>query len=594
MTELNKVPEAQYTWNLEDIFPNQEAWESAYTQVQSEIDSYAQREGTVRMDPEGAILASSRIGQDFLPVAEYAYLMLESNNADENAQALTERVRTLGARFAAASSFLEPELLEMSEAELRALGEKAEMADFSEMLRLLIHHKKHMLSKQEEHLLAIMEPVLDGPESTYNMLSNVDMKFPDMTMPDGSTEELTEGNFSGYRIHPDRSVRKQAFEHIFGTYGRYGTTIASVFGTSVKKDNIIAAARHYDSALQAAMEPLEIPTVVYDQLISVIHDSLPLLDRYLAIRRQRMGLDELHMYDLYVPMVNSAHMSLSFDEAFEMVVDGLAPMGRDYTDILRTARAQRWMDVYPRHGKSSGAFSMGALASVHPFVLLNHNDNLDCAFTIAHELGHSMHSYYSNRNQPHPKRQYSLFVAEVASTCNEAVMMRHLLQRYDDPKIKAYLLNHFLEQFRTTCFRQTMFAEFEKAVHEMDARGEPLTRESMNRVYLDLNRLYYGRECHVDDWIACEWMRIPHFYRAYYVYVYATGLCAAVTLSRKILLEGENAVRQYREFLSAGCSLPPVEALKLAGVDMSRPEPLQAAMQVFRETLDSFEELTRI
>ena len=304
-----------------------------------------------------------------------------------------------------------------------------------------------------------------------------------------------------------------------------------------------------------------------------------------------MGLDELHMYDLYVPMVEGFDMKLPYEEAFDLVLKGLKPMGEDYLEKLREARDQGWIDVYPSQGKSSGAFSAGDLAEVHPYVLLNHNDNLDSAFTIAHELGHSMHSFFSNTNQPFPKNDYSLFVAEVASICNECVMMRYLLQTMTGKEAQAYLLNHFLEQFRTTCFRQTMFAEFEKISHEMAQQGIPLTKESLSEKYYELNKIYYGESCEVDPEIAAEWMRIPHFYRAFYVYVYATGLCAAVSLSEKILREGESAVRDYRKFLSAGCSVPPIEALKLAGIDMSSPEPLRQAMRVFRETVDRMKEV---
>ena len=323
----------------------------------------------------------------------------------------------------------------------------------------------------------------------------------------------------------------------------------------------------------------------------VIHESLPILQEYLQIRKKAMGLETLHMYDLYASMVEDYEMKLPYEEAFELVLQGLQPMGADYLAKLREAREGGWIDVYPNAGKSSGAFSAGDLTEVHPYVLLNHNNNLDSAFTIAHELGHSMHSFYSNTNQPFPKNDYSLFVAEVASTCNECVMLRYLLQTMTEKKAQAYLLNHFLEQFRTTCFRQTMFAEFEKISHEMAAEGTPLTKESLSEKYYELNKTYYGESCEVDPEIAAEWMRIPHFYRAFYVYVYATGLCAAVSLSEKILNEGESAVRAYRQFLSAGCSVPPIEALKLAGIDMSRPEPLRKAMEVFRETVDKMKEV---
>ena len=340
------------------------------------------------------------------------------------------------------------------------------------------------------------------------------------------------------------------------------------------------------------MKPLEIPEEVYDNLISVIHEYLPVLQEYLRLRKKLLKLDELHLYDLYTPMIAGYKMELPYEKAFDLVLEGLRPMGEDYIEKLKEARDGGWIDVFPSPGKSSGAFSAGSLRDVHPYVLLNHNDNLDSAFTIAHELGHSMHSFYSNTNQPSPKSDYSLFVAEVASTCNEAVMLRYLLDHTEDADGKAYLLNYFLEQFRTTVFRQTMFAEFEKISHEMAQQGIPLTRESLSDAYFKLNEQYYGETCFMDPEIASEWMRIPHFYRGFYVYVYATGLCAAVTLSEKILSEGQGAVADYRKFLSAGCSVPPIEALKLAGIDMSRPEPVRQALEVFRETVKKMHEVT--
>ena len=580
----------KYLWNLADIFPTQDAWEAAFHKVEEETAAFARLEGHVAENPREAIRSWYRLGDEITPVYDYAFLAKEADNGDQNAQAMTDRARGLYVRLMSAGAFLEPELLEMPEADLLAVQNDPDMSDYSEFVRRLLLQKPHTLTKGEEAILAQMGEIVQGPDAIFSMLTAVDMKFPDMVLPDGTTEPLTEGTFSQYREALDRDVRKQSFEHIFHTYGSYGNTISSIYSTAVKSDVVLSSVRHYASARQAAMEPLEIPEVVYDNLISVMHESLPILDRYLELRKKAMGVDELHMYDLYAPIVSDYEMNLPFEKAFQLVLDGLKPMGEDYLDKLREAHDHRWMDVYPTLHKSSGAFSSGSLADVHPYVLLNHNDNLDSAFTIAHELGHSMHSYYSNTHQPSPKRDYSLFVAEVASTCNEAVMMRYLLTQFPEKKAQAFLLNHFLEQFRTTCFRQTMFAEFEKIVHDMAQKGQPLTQDTLNQVYLELNKTYYGRVCDVDDFIKYEWMRIPHFYRAFYVYVYATGLCAAISLSEKILTEGERAVKDYRKFLSAGCSVPPIEALKLAGIDMSSPEPLREAMKVFSETLDRFEE----
>lgn len=580
--------EEKYKWKLEHIYPTDEAWEAAYNELSEKLKAFAAYDGKVAENPRKIIREFFELMDELTPVFMYAELKREADNGDAVAQAQNDRVMALGVQASTATSFLQPELLAMDESVLKEMMNDPEMSDYSAFLRGLLLEKPHTLPKEQERLLAMMGEIEQAPNNIYSMLTNVDMKFPAITLPDGSTQELTEGTYSTYIHSGDRDVRRQAFEGIMGTYGKFGSTIAATYSASVKKDTFNAQARRYSSSLAAAMEPLEIPQSVYDNLIEVIHESLPVLQEYLRLRKQVLGLDELHMYDLYCPMVTDFEMKLPYEKAFDLVLEGLAPMGEDYIAKLREARDGGWIDVFPSENKSSGAFSAGSLAKVHPYVLLNHNDNLDSAFTIAHELGHSMHSYYSNTTQPSPKADYSLFVAEVASTCNEAVMMRHLLKALPEKKAQAYLLNHFLEQFRTTCFRQTMFAEFERISHDMAANGQPLTCDALSSAYYKLNQLYYGETCHVDEIIANEWLRIPHFYRAFYVYVYATGLCAAITLSERILNEGESAVRDYRKFLSAGCSVPPIEALKLAGIDMSSPEPLRKAMSVFKDTLEKF------
>ncbi|MBR4457757.1 MAG: oligoendopeptidase F [Clostridia bacterium] len=580
----------KYRWNLSHIFATEEDWEAALKACEARVADIAAMEGRVADDPAAAIRANFDIQDEVMPVIEYAFLSREGDNGDPKAQSMFMRVMGLITKLSAAGAYLEPELLELDDSVLEGLRADPAMADYDEYIRTLMRRKPHTLPKEQERLLASLGEVLQAPDQIYSGFTAVDLHFPDMELPDGTKEPLTDGTWGPYRESSDREIRKQSFEKIMKGYGAYGTTIAATYAASVKKDCAIAAARRYPDALAAAMDPLEIPREVYDNLIAVIHESLPILQDYLRLRKKILGVDELHMYDLYCPLIADYEMKLPYEKAFDLVLEGLKPMGEDYLAKLREARDNGWIDVFPAQGKSSGAFSSGSLRHVHPYVLLNHNDNLDSAFTIAHELGHSMHSFYSNTNQPLPKAEYSLFVAEVASTCNEAVMLRHLLKEFPEPKAQAYLLNHFLEQLRTTCFRQTMFAEFERISHEMAANGVPLTRETLSEAYYKLNETYYGGSCTVDEWIADEWMRIPHFYRAFYVYVYATGLCAAVTLSERILSEGEAAVRDVRKFLSAGCSVPPIEALKLAGVDMSSPEPIRKAMGVFRETLTAFEQ----
>ncbi len=581
----------EYKWNLNHIFQNDEAWEAAYAAAKEKVALLAAYEGQLAEKAEEAIRAYFDFQDELTPVFDYAFLAKEADNGDEKAQAMSDRVMTLAVQAQSVLSFFEPELLALPEERLRAMQADPAMADYDSYLRSLLLQKPHTLPKAEERLLAMLGEVTHAPSNIFDMLTSVDMKFPEVNMPDGTAQPLTEGTYSTFIHDGNRDVRRQAFEGIMGTYGKYGSTIAATYGASVKKDVAMAAARRYPSALAAAMEPLEIPEKVYDNLIEVIHEYLPVLQEYLAVRKKALGLDEVHMYDLYCPIVSDFELKLPYEDAYSLVLEGLRPMGEDYIAKLREAKTGGWIDVYPTENKSSGAFSSGGLAKVHPYVLLNHNDNIDSAFTIAHELGHSMHSYFSNTAQPAPKRDYSLFVAEVASTCNEATMMRYLLEKWQEPRAQAYLLNYFLEQFRTTCFRQTMFAEFERTVHEMAQRGEPLTKATLSEVYYELNKTYYGETCVVDELIANEWMRIPHFYNAFYVYVYATGLCAAVSLSDRILTEGEPAVKAYRQFLSAGSSVPPIDALKLAGIDMSSPEPLRRAMEVFKDTLRRFRQV---
>ena len=580
---------AQYKWDLTHIYPNDEAWEAAMASVMEEVKAFAQFDGKVAEDPRKVIRAYFELDEKMSPVFSYAFLRKETDNADPVAQALKAKLMQAAVQVQTIMSFVEPELLAMDEAVLKEIAADPEMKDYDTYIDGLLRQKAHALPKDQEKLIAMMGQVAGAPNNIFSMLTDVDMKFPDVIMPDGTARTLTEGTYSSFIRDPNRDVRKQSFDGIMGTYGKYANTIGATYAANVQKDVFFANAYKYSSCRAAKMEPLQIPEEVYDNLISVIHEAIPTLNDYLQLRKEKMGLEELHMYDLYTPMVGDFKMELPYDKAFDMVLEGLTPMGEDYLAKLREARVGGWIDVYPTENKSSGAFSSGNLRNVHPYVLLNHNDNLSDTFTIAHELGHSMHSYYSNTNQPAPKSDYSLFVAEVASTCNEAVMMRYLLEQFkDDKKAQAYLLNHFLEQFRTTVFRQTMFAEFEYIAHTMAEQGQPLTKDALTKVYYDLNKLYYGGVCEVDELIGNEWLRIPHFYRSFYVYVYATGLCAAVSLSERILTEGAPAVADYRKFLSAGCSVPPIEALKLAGIDMSKPEPIRAAMKVFKETLEKF------
>lgn len=583
--------DAQWKWDLTHIFPSDQAWEEARAAALETIKAFAARQGHVAEDPKGTIRAFFALYERFAEIYEYAFLRQETDNSDTVAQGLKSKAMSLAVQLESQSAFLQPELLTLPAAELEALQTAPDMADYSEYIRNLIREKPHILSPEQEKLLAMMGELQQAPDNIFSMLSNVDMTFPDVHMPDGTTSPLRESNLSTYLHDRNQDVRRQGWEGIMSTYGRFGATIAAIYGASVKKDQFNADARHMPSAVEASLFPYEIPLSVYDNLIAAVHESLPSLTDYLKLRRERMGLSELHMYDMYAPLVDNFDMDLPYPEAYQLVLEGLAPLGEDYVAKLKEAYSGGWIDVYPNENKSSGAFSCGDLVRVHPYVLLNHNNNLTSAMTIAHELGHAMHSYFSNTHQPYPKADYSLFVAEVASTCNEALMLRSLQKKFTDPKAQAYLLVDLLEKFRTTVYRQTMFAEFERISHDMAAKGEPLTKDALNAAYYDLNQKYYGGGAVVDRLVENEWMRIPHFYRAFYVFVYATGFCAAMALSQRIMQEGESAVQDYRRFLSAGSSVPPLEALKLAGVDMTSPEPVRNALKIFQETIDQFRAL---
>ena len=583
--------DAQWKWDLTHIFPSDQAWEEARAAALETIKAFAARQGHVAEDPKGTIRAFFALYERFAEIYEYAFLRQETDNSDTVAQGLKSKAMSLAVQLESQSAFLQPELLTLPAAELEALQTAPDMADYSEYIRNLIREKPHILSPEQEKLLAMMGELQQAPDNIFSMLSNVDMTFPDVHMPDGTTSPLRESNLSAYLHDRNQDVRRQGWEGIMSTYGRFGATIAAIYGASVKKDQFNADARHMPSAVEASLFPYEIPLSVYDNLIAAVHESLPSLTDYLKLRRERMGLSELHMYDMYAPLVDNFDMDLPYPEAYQLVLEGLAPLGEDYVAKLKEAYSGGWIDVYPNENKSSGAFSCGDLVRVHPYVLLNHNNNLTSAMTIAHELGHAMHSYFSNTHQPYPKADYSLFVAEVASTCNEALMLRSLQKKFTDPKAQAYLLVDLLEKFRTTVYRQTMFAEFERISHDMAAKGEPLTKDALNAAYYDLNQKYYGGGAVVDRLVENEWMRIPHFYRAFYVFVYATGFCAAMALSQRIMQEGESAVQDHRRFLSAGSSVPPLEALKLAGVDMTSPEPVRNALKIFQETIDQFRAL---
>ena len=589
--KLRKDMDPRWQWRLDHIFSSDGAYEQAFAQAKEQIATFAAYQGKVAENPEAPIRAADRLSLLLDRLAAYALMHRDEDGSDPVRQARASRLESLMVEAAGAAAFLEPELLSMPEEQLSALAKRPELADFSEKLRLLLLQKPHTLPAGEEMLLAAAGEMLNVPSDVFSMFSDVNLPLPVIQDEQGQDVQLTHGNFVLFLRSPNRDVRKAAYEGMLHTYRKFGATMAAVYAGAVKGAVFTARARHYASARQASLAPHEIPEAVYDNLLSAVEEALPALTEYLNLRKEKLGVDTLHLYDLYVPIVGDYEMNMTFPEAFDLVCESLALLGEDYIGHLREGYAGGWIDVYENKAKRSGAYSWGCYGT-HPFVLLNHTDDLNGAMTLAHELGHSMHTFYSNQAQPYAKSNYSLFVAEVASTCNEMLLMRHLMKKHaDDPRASAFLCNQLLEEFRTTVFRQTLFAAFEKEAHARYEQGEPLTDEALSAIHLELNKKYYGAACEVDRAVDAEWMRIPHFYSNFYVYQYATGFSAAVAIADRILKEGEPAVRDYRRFLSAGCSVPPIEALRFAGVDMEKPDTVQNALRVFADTVRDMKKL---
>ena len=581
----------RYQWRLDHIFATEADYEAAFQQAKAQMEELRAYQGKVAENPKAPIVLYDQLNCLLGKLAAYALMHKDEDGSDPVRQARAAKLESLLVQAGSAGAYLDPELLTLPDAQLEALAADPDYADYSEMLRLLIRQKPHTLPAEQEELLARAGEVMNVPHDVFSMFNNVDLPLPVIRDEAGREVQLTHGNYGPFLRSQDRGVRKAAFEGMHQAFRRFGATITAMYAGAVKAAVFSARARHYASARQAALYPYEIPEAVYDNLLDAMHEALPSLAEYLKLRKEKLGVEELHLYDLYVPIIADYEMKLTYEEAFDLVCEGLAPLGQDYIDKLREGYRNGWIDVYENKAKRSGAYSWGCYG-VHPYVLLNHTDDLLGAMTLAHELGHSMHTYYSNAAQCHAKSDYSLFVAEVASTCNEVLLMRHLMKKYkDDPKASAFLCNQLLEEFRTTVFRQTMLAEFEKESHALLERGEALTDEALSRIYLKLNQQYYGAVCEVDPVIDAEWMRIPHFYTNFYVYQYATGFSAAVAIASRILKEGESAVKDYKKFLSAGCSVPPIEALRYAGVDMEKPDAVKDALQVFAQTVEDLKKL---
>ena len=600
MTE-RKIPlrsqlDPQYTWATTDLYPTDKDWEAQIPQIQAMVEKLKACKGTLGKSSQN-LLAFLKLEDEFElladPFACYAMYKKDQDTRDPNAQKMSGVMMNLLVQADEAVAFAGPEILEISDQDMdRFYQEEPELEHYRLALTRLRREKEHTLSQSEEALLASAGKLGQSPGTIYNLLGDADLPFPDAVDKDGNRHALSQGTFIPMEQSADRELRRSAFENFYSAYGQFRNTFASTLEAQMKQLQFFSDARKYPSPLQAALSANEIPVEIYHNLIQAVHQGFPAMHRYMRLRKQLLGVDELHYYDIYTPLVPDQDEQIPFEQAKEIALEALAPLGEDYLDMLREGFSNRWIDVYENQGKRSGAYSSGIYGH-HPFVLLNYADTLNDVFTLVHEMGHALHSYLSGKHQSVTYANYRIFVAEVASTCNESILMQHLLGQTEDPKRRAYLINYFLEQFRTTLYRQTLFAEFELWCSEQVQQGLPLTAESLCQKYAQLNREYYGDAICPDEQIALEWARIPHFYRNFYVYQYATGFSAAIALSQRILKEGAPAVKDYLGFLSSGCSKDPVALLRDAGVDMASPAPVEDALKLFASLVEQMEELTK-
>lgn len=586
--------EKQFTWAIEDLYATDELWEKEYNQLKDMLPKAEEYKG--RLSESAKTLLeflnlSDELGIMMERVYVYANQKYHEDTGNSVYQELADRAGVLYVLMGSALSFATPEILTISDETLeKFMAEEEGLKLYDFYLKNILRRKPHILDADMEALLADAGEMATGPDNIFSKFNNADIKFPEIKDEDGNMVRITHGRFIRLLESSDRRVREEAFKAVYETYGSFKNTLAATFSANLKQELFFSKARKYGSNLEKALDNSNIPLEVYTNLIDAVHDNIGLMHRYISLRKKLLGLDELHMYDIYTPLIPEIKMNITFDEAKKIVAEGLQPLGEEYQKILQEGFNNRWIDVYENENKRSGAYSWGAYGT-HPYVLLNYNGSLDNVFTLAHEMGHAIHSYCSDKAQPYVYAAYKIFVAEVASTCNEALLINHMLKTTEDKMQKAYLINHFLDTFRTTLYRQTMFAEFEMITHKMVEEGQSLTAENLCRIYHDLNVAYYGNDIVVDPEIDMEWARIPHFYNAFYVYQYATGFSAAIALSRRILNEGKAAVDDYIRFLSSGGSNYPIELLKDAGVDMSTKEPVNQALKLFEELLDQMEEL---
>lgn len=586
--------DSKYKWNIEAMFPDERQIEKDIEEVLSQTKEYEKLAGHLT-DSSASLLKALQdrdaIWQKLEKVFVYARMRRDEDNTKSQYQAMTDRCQTVIAQVSAAMSFFTPELLDASEdALLSYIDQEAGLKQYEFLIKDILREKAHVLTKAEENILAQMGEITGATNDIFTMLNNADIKFGTITDEDGDEVELTHGNYITFMESYDRRVRKEAYDHMYDAFKSMINTISSAYSYNTKTDVITARIRKYDSARQAALSGDNIPGDVYDNLIKVVNDNLPTVHRYMEIRKKLLNVEKLYMYDIYVPLTTLPKRNIPYEEALDMMRQGLAPLGEEYISRMNKGLEAGWIDVYENKGKTSGAYSFGSYDSM-PYILLNYTNTLKDVFTVVHEMGHSMHSSYTREHQPYIYGSHSIFTAEVASTVNESLLMRHLLDKETDPAMRRYLLNLYIEEFRTTLFRQTMFAEFEDLTHRAVEQGQVLTADWMCEEYQKLNDKYFGPAVEKDDTIRYEWARIPHFYNAFYVYKYATGYSAATAISGKILEQGAPARDAYIEFLKTGESDHPIELLKLAGVDMSSPEPIRQAMETFRSLIDEFEQL---
>ncbi|SET15676.1 oligopeptidase F. Metallo peptidase. MEROPS family M03B [Oceanobacillus limi] len=593
LPKRSEVP-VEKTWRLEDIFETDEAWEKELQSLKNDIPKVSQFQGKLAESADTLyemLKLQDEISERLGKLYTYSRMRYDQDTTNSFYQALNSKAENVLTLASSSMSFLVPEILAIDEGKLkRFLDEKEELKLYEHTLNEITRQRDHVLSEREEELLAEASEPMSTASKTFSMLNNADLTFPSVKNEDGEEVDLTHGRYIGFLESKDRSVREEAFKAMYSKYGEFKNTFASTLSGVVKTHNFNAKVRNYDSARQSALDNNNIPEQVYDNLVEAVNEKLPLLHRYAKLRKKVLGVDELHMYDMYTPLVQDVDMKIPYEKAQEYTLEALKPLGDEYVNIVKEGFENRWIDVEENKGKRSGAYSSGAYGT-NPYILMNWQDNVNNLFTLVHELGHSVHSYHTRKNQPHRYGNYSIFVAEVASTSNEAILNDYLLKNIDDEKKKLYILNHFLEGFRGTVFRQTMFAEFEHEIHKRAQDGEALTADTLTEIYYNLNKKYFGDDVVSDEEIGLEWARIPHFYMNYYVYQYATGYSAATALASKILDGEEGAVDRYLEFLKAGSSDYPIEVLKKAGVDMTSKQPILDALAVFEEKLEEMEKL---